>query len=93
MVYDIETGEGGVFLEQRWTPAFLPDGKRILVGNKSGIAIFSEEGEELYQYDIRKFFPPGTQLWQYDWSPDNTQITFMTRNMINEIYLLRNVLK
>ena len=93
ILYDFETGEGGLFVEKYYSPTFSPDGKKILASSKSGMTILSLEGQILNQYDLKKHFSAGTKIKGFDWSPDGKQLVFMTRNLLFETYLMKNVLK
>lgn len=93
MVYNLETGEGGVFAENYKAPVFSPDGKKILTIKKQELFVFSSEGEVLQQYDISKSFEEGTIIYGFDWSPDGKEVVFNTRKWLVEDYLMKNVLK
>ncbi|NQT77416.1 MAG: PD40 domain-containing protein [Bacteroidetes bacterium] len=93
ILYDFETGEGGLFVEKYYAPTFSPDGKKILTSSKSGMTILSLEGKILNQYDLKQHFSAGTRIGSFDWSPDGKQLVFMTRNLLFETYLMKNVLK
>lgn len=93
MVMDIESGEAKVLAENCWSPTFSPDGKKILAYWDKKLTISSIEGEILHQYDLHKYFTSGTRISKIDWSPDGKQLVFMTRNIVNETYLMKNVLK
>jgi len=93
MIYNTETGEGGIFKENYAAPAFSPDGTKILALNKEGLTVFTNGGEVLHQYDIRKTFEPGTMMWGFDWSPDGEKLVFNIRKGMVENYLMKNVLK
>ena len=93
ILYDFETGEGGLFVEKYFSPTFSPDGKNILASSKSGMTILSLEGKILNQYDLKQHFSTGTRIGSFDWSPDGKQLVFMTRNLLFETYLMKNVLK
>jgi Tol biopolymer transport system component len=82
ILYDFETGEGGLFVEEYFSPTFSPDGKKILASSKSGMTILSLEGQILNQYDLKKYFSDGTRITGFDWSPDGKQLVFMTRKPV-----------
>ena len=93
MVLDIESGEAKVLAEKCWSPTFSPDGQKILAYWDKKLTISSIEGEILHQYDLHQYFTSGTRISKFDWSPDGKQLVFMTRNIVNETYLMKNVLK
>jgi Tol biopolymer transport system component len=92
ILYDFETGEGGLLVEKYYAPTFSPDGKKILTSSKSGMTILSLEGKILNQYDLKQHFSAGTRIGSFDWSPDGKQLVFMTRNLLFDTYLMKNVL-
>ena len=93
ILYDFETAEGGLFVEKYFSPTFSPDGKKILASSKSGMTIFSLDGEILYQYNLKKHFSADTRIGSFDWSPDGKQLVFMTRIILYETSLMKNVLE
>jgi Tol biopolymer transport system component len=93
ILYDFETAKGGLFVEKYYSPTFSPDGKKILASSKSGMTIFSLEGQILNEYDLKQYFSTDTRISGFDWSPDGKQLAFMTRNLLFETYLMKNVLK
>jgi Tol biopolymer transport system component len=101
MLVDCETGEHKRISEEGWHPTFSPDGKKILTfgiyeeeGKKyKGIVLFSIEGEMLHRYDLAHHFESGTRINAPDWSPKGNKLAFMTRNIVDETALLKNVLK
>ena len=92
MVLDIESGEAKILAENCWSPTFSPDGQKIVAHYDSKITIFSLDGEILQQYDLFQYFTTGTRIYGFDWSPDGKQLVFMTRNIVDETYLMKNVL-
>ncbi|MBA7530034.1 hypothetical protein ES705_22237 [subsurface metagenome] len=93
MVLDLESGESRMLAQNFWSPTFSPDGQKILTFGSSGMAVLSLDGEILHEFDLAKHFSPGTRISSFDWSPDGKQLVFMTRNIIIETYLMKNVLK
>ncbi len=93
MVLDIESGEEKIIGENCMSPTFSPDGQKIVAHYDSKITIFSLDGEILQQYDLFQYFTSGTRIYGFDWSPDGKQLVFMTRNIVDGTYLMKNVLK
>ena len=94
MVVDVDSGKNQVLSQEFRSPAFSPDGKKILAfGKKYSVAILSLDGEILQQYDLSKHFTSGTRISSPDWSPDGKQLVFSTVYWKTETYLLKNVLK
>jgi len=93
MVLDLESGESRMLAQNFWSPTFSPDGQKILTFGSSDMAVLSLDGKILHEFNLVKYFSPGTRISSFDWSPDGKQPVFMTRNIIFETYLMKNVLK
>ncbi len=98
-VVETETGKARKITEKLGSPAWSPDGQNLVAlgdFNKNGfpVAVYilpvTDGPEKKLDLGIR--FPKGTELFDPDWSPDGTKITFVTRLWKYDTILIENVI-